>query len=64
MAFSKNIWITGASSGIGEALAMQWAVPGATIILSGLEKVQLEPVADTNSNLTVPSLAFSCFFAT
>ena len=45
MAFSKNIWITGASSGIGEALALQWAVPGATIILSGLEKVQLEPVA-------------------
>ena len=42
---SRFIWITGSSSGIGEALAMQWAKDGTTIILSGLEKVQLEPVA-------------------
>jgi dehydrogenase/reductase SDR family member 7B len=42
---SRTIWITGASSGIGEALAMQWAATGTTIILSGLEKNQLEPVA-------------------
>ncbi|MDO9258060.1 MAG: SDR family NAD(P)-dependent oxidoreductase [Bacteroidales bacterium] len=42
---SRNIWITGASSGIGEALAMQLSAPGTTIILSGLEKQQLEPVA-------------------
>ena len=42
---SRNIWITGASSGIGEALALQLAVPGTTMILSGLEKEQLEPVA-------------------
>ncbi len=42
---SRTTWITGASSGIGEALAMQLAVPGSTIILSGLEKIQLEPVA-------------------
>ncbi len=39
------IWITGASSGIGEALAMQWASPGTRIIISGLEHKQLEPVA-------------------
>lgn len=45
MSESKNIWITGASSGIGEALALQLATPGTTIILSGLDKNQLEPVA-------------------
>jgi len=42
---SRSIWITGSSSGIGEALAMHWAAPGTTIILSGIEKQQLEPVA-------------------
>ncbi len=42
---SRIAWITGASSGIGEALALQLAAPGTTIILSGLEKNQLEPVA-------------------
>lgn len=42
---SRTIWITGASSGIGEALAMQWASPETTLILSGLEEKQLQPVA-------------------
>jgi len=42
---SRSIWITGASSGIGEALAIQWATAGSTIILSGLKNEQLEPVA-------------------
>lgn len=45
MSESRNIWITGASSGIGEALALQLSAQGTTIILSGLEKKQLEPVA-------------------
>jgi dehydrogenase/reductase SDR family protein 7B len=45
MSLSRTIWITGASSGIGEALALQLAAPGNTIILSGLEKNQLEPVS-------------------
>jgi dehydrogenase/reductase SDR family protein 7B len=44
---SRTIWITGASSGIGEALALQWAAPGTLLILSGLELKQLEPVAAT-----------------
>jgi len=42
---SRSIWITGASSGIGEALAMHWAEAGTLLILSGLEKNQVEPVA-------------------
>ena len=42
---SRTVWVTGASSGIGEAIALQWASPGTTIILSGLDKKQLEPVA-------------------
>jgi short-subunit dehydrogenase len=42
---SRTIWITGASSGIGEALAMLWAAPGTTLILSGLSVDQVEPVA-------------------
>lgn len=42
---SRSIWITGSSSGIGAALAIYWAAQGTTIILSGLEQKQLEPVA-------------------
>lgn len=42
---SRNIWITGASSGIGEAMALHWASAGTTLILSGLTNEQLEPVA-------------------
>jgi len=41
----KTIWITGASSGIGEALAMQWAAPGTFLFLSGIDKEPLELVA-------------------
>jgi len=46
MSKTRNIWITGASSGIGEALALHWASPGTTLILSGLEQQQLDPVAE------------------
>jgi short-subunit dehydrogenase len=46
MSKTRNIWITGASSGIGEALALHWAAPGTTLILSGLEQKQLDPVAE------------------
>lgn len=47
---SKIIWITGAGSGIGKALAMAYNENGNTIILSGRKKAQLEDVAGLISN--------------
>ncbi len=54
MSFSnKTVWITGASSGIGEALVHAFAQEGATIILSArrqseLERVKVECMRFTN----------------
>ena len=42
----KTIWITGASSGIGEAIAMQLAVQGANLILSARNQTELQRVAE------------------
>ena len=42
---NKTVWITGASSGIGEALAKSFAKQGADIILSGRRVDALEQVA-------------------
>jgi len=42
----KTVWITGASSGIGEALAKTFAAKGANIILSGRRVDALQSVAD------------------
>jgi len=39
-----TIWITGASSGIGEALAISFAKRGARIILSGRDEAKLQAV--------------------
>lgn len=41
-----TIWITGASSGLGEALAIAFAKKGATIILSGRNEDKLEAVKE------------------
>ena len=41
----KTAWITGASSGIGAALAREWASRGARIILSGRDEERLAAVA-------------------
>jgi dehydrogenase/reductase SDR family protein 7B len=46
MSESRIIWITGASSGIGEALALKWASPGTFLILSGRAVAQLTIVAE------------------
>ncbi|MDR2039201.1 MAG: SDR family oxidoreductase [Bacteroidales bacterium] len=40
----KIIWITGASSGIGEALAYEWSKSGARIILSARRENELQRV--------------------
>ena len=42
----KVIWITGASSGIGEELAYQLARCGAKLVLSARRKEELKRVAD------------------
>ena len=40
----KSVWITGASSGIGEALAVAWSREGARVILSARNAAELERV--------------------
>jgi len=52
----KTVWITGASSGIGAALAKQFSVAGANIILSGRNVDALENVAAklTTETLLIP----------
>ena len=40
----KSVWITGASSGIGEALAVAWSRAGARVILSARNEAELERV--------------------
>lgn len=53
-----TIWITGASSGLGEALSIAFAKKGATIILSGRNQDKLEAVKKQCKNpkkhFTVP----------
>ncbi|MBX7495567.1 SDR family NAD(P)-dependent oxidoreductase [Qipengyuania sp. 6B39] len=43
----KTAWITGASSGIGAALAREWGSRGARVILSGRDESRLAEVADS-----------------
>ena len=52
----KTVWITGASSGIGKALAIAFSNAGAKIILSGRRVEALQEVAETLSteSLLVP----------
>lgn len=50
---SKIIWITGAGSGIGKALALTYNEDGNIIILSGRKKAHLDEVASLLSNYYV-----------
>jgi len=51
----KTVWITGASSGIGAALAREWANRGAAVILSGRDEARLaEVAADCGKTLILP----------
>jgi short-subunit dehydrogenase len=43
--YDKTIWVTGASSGIGEALAVLFAGSGARLVLSGRDEPALKRVA-------------------
>jgi short-subunit dehydrogenase len=53
---NKVIWITGASSGIGEALAYELAKKGAKLILSARRKEELERVKGNCFNEAQPSI--------
>lgn len=52
----KVAWVTGASSGIGAALARKFSTAGAHVILSGRDEARLQKVADTleTDTLTLP----------
>jgi dehydrogenase/reductase SDR family protein 7B len=45
----KVVWVTGASSGIGEAVVRQLDAEGATLVLSSRAPDELQAVADTLS---------------
>lgn len=48
---SRNIWITGAGSGIGRSLALLYAAQGHKVVISGRSVDKLQQVADDASSL-------------
>ena len=63
---NQVVWITGASSGIGEALALQAAAQGAKVILSARREAELQRVkaaCATPANVAVLALDLTSFDA-
>jgi len=56
----KVVWITGASSGIGKAMAFEWARLGYKVALSSRRKELLDGVANEISQSGGHALVFPC----
>ncbi len=54
------VWITGASSGIGRAMAFEWARLGYRVVLSARRKEALEKVANDITNSGGKALVIPC----
>ena len=48
----KNIWITGASSGIGKALAIKFAKEGWQVAASARRENLLNEISESNKNIS------------
>ena len=48
---SKNVWITGASSGIGRALAIKFAKEGWQVAASARREILLKDLNNQNPNI-------------
>ena len=53
----ETVWITGASSGIGEACAYRWAESGARLVITAPTAEELEPVAARCREKGAPDVA-------
>ena len=57
---NQVVWITGAGSGLGKALAIQFAQAGAHVVLSGRREQRLQDVAQILSQYSAQSLVLPC----
>jgi short-subunit dehydrogenase len=56
----KVVWVTGASSGIGKAMALEWAKLGYKVALSARRKELLDEVANQIRELETEALVVPC----